>query len=170
MKKYYAAALILILAFLVTLRVLSPNNSPWLPNVKITPGAIDPRVTQANIASTICVVGYTATVRPVVSYTNNLKRTQLDSGYRYGNDTNLQDYEEDHLIPLEVGGNPNSPLNLWPEYLYGSYGAHIKDQLEDEMHYLVCHGKISLKAAQAAFTPNWILGYQKYVKGGTTSN
>ena len=31
-------------------------------------------------------------------------------------DTNpISDYEEDHLIPLELGGSPTSPLNLWPE-------------------------------------------------------
>lgn len=35
-----------------------------LPRHDLTPGAIDPRVTQSNIRSTICRRGYTATVRP----------------------------------------------------------------------------------------------------------
>jgi len=44
-------------------------------------------------------------------------------------------YEEDHFIPLEVGGNPEDPGNLWPEpwnLKIGSsdYGAHTKDFLE----------------------------------------
>src|SRR5579872_5329391 len=40
-----------------------------LPDPTCTPGSIDPAVTQATILSTICVNGYTKTVRPPVSYT-----------------------------------------------------------------------------------------------------
>src|SRR5689334_15986180 len=42
-----------------------------------TPGATNPHVTQANIRTTICVVHWTTTIRPPVSYTNALKRQQL---------------------------------------------------------------------------------------------
>jgi hypothetical protein len=35
-----------------------------LPRHDLTPGAIDPRVTQSNIRNTICRRGYTSTVRP----------------------------------------------------------------------------------------------------------
>ena len=134
-----------------------------LPNYAKTPGAIDPRVTQANIASTICVVGYTKTVRPPVSYTNSLKYQQLHSGYAVGGDMNMHDYEEDHLIPLAVGGNPTSPLNLFPQFYGGPYGARHKDQLELKMHLLVCAGSISLANAQAAFKKDWRIAYRKYV-------
>src|SRR6185437_12780780 len=34
------------------------------PDASITPGAIDPRVSQGNVQQTICVSGYTARVRP----------------------------------------------------------------------------------------------------------
>src|SRR5664279_936918 len=44
-----------------------------LPDSSCTPGAMDPKVTQDNIDQTICVSGYTKTVRPPVSYTNSLK-------------------------------------------------------------------------------------------------
>ena len=76
------------------------NNG--LPDMTCTPGAVDSRVTQVNIKSTICVSGYTSTVRPSTTYTNNLKRQQIIA-YGYS-DTNLSDYEEDHFIPLEIGG------------------------------------------------------------------
>lgn len=33
-----------------------------LPNPRMTPGAIDPSVTQENIHKTVCVKGYTKTV------------------------------------------------------------------------------------------------------------
>ncbi|MFF3517985.1 hypothetical protein [Streptomyces sp. NPDC002573] len=44
-----------------------------LPGSSCTPGAYNPDVTQSNIHSTICVSGWSATVRPPTSYTNPLK-------------------------------------------------------------------------------------------------
>ena len=42
-----------------------------------TPGVLNPDVTQGNIRSTICRHGWTATIRPPVDYTNDLKRKQM---------------------------------------------------------------------------------------------
>ena len=33
----------------------------------------------------------------------------------YGETGSPSDYQEDHLISLELGGNPTDPRNLWPE-------------------------------------------------------
>lgn len=53
-----------------------------LPDPARTPGAVNPAVTQANINDTICVPGWTATVRPPESYTERLKRRQIaEYGY-----------------------------------------------------------------------------------------
>ena len=134
-----------------------------LPNRALTPGAVDPRVTQANIHATICVSGYTRTVRPSESYTERIKFRQLDSGYNLAGDTAASHYEEDHLIPLEVGGNPRSVTNLWPEPWRVTWDAGRKDRLENAMHRLVCSGAISLVAAQRVFATNWIAGYRRYV-------
>ena len=139
------------------------SENSGLPNVKLTPGAINPAVTQANIRSTICVVGWTATVRPPVNYTNQLKYNQLHSGYNLDGDLNMKDYEEDHIVPLEVGGNPSSPLNLFPEPHNIKYSSYVKDQLENQIHLLVCSGKLSLKAGQEIFLTNWEKGYRKYI-------
>ena len=141
----------------------SSAQAPGLPNSKLTPGATNPAVTQSTIRSTICVIGYTKTIRPPVSYTNKLKYDQLHSGYNVNGDLNMRDYEEDHLIPLEVGGHPSSPLNLFPQYYKASAGARYKDKLENKMHLLVCSGRITLKAAQAVFRGDWTAGYRKYV-------
>ena len=147
--------------------VASPaySASSGLPNVKVTPGMASPLVTQANIASTICVVGYTKTIRPPVSYTTPLKYKQLDSGYNLYGDRAARDYEEDHLIPLEVGGDPTDVKNLWPEPRLIVWGTSKKDELENKLHLLVCAHQISLKAAQQVFTTNWIAGYKKFVSG-----
>ena len=48
-----------------------------LPDAKLTPGAIDPTITQQNIQNTVCVKGYTKTVRPPAYYTNKLKKAQI---------------------------------------------------------------------------------------------
>ena len=68
-----------------------------LPDHNCTPGAVDPRVTQDNIQQTICVSGYTKTVRPSTSYTTPLKVRQMAL---YGWTGTTSDYEEDHLIAL----------------------------------------------------------------------
>ena len=153
---------ILLISLLVLLPFGADAASFTLPIRALTPGAIDPVVTQKNIGSTICVVGYTKTVRPPVSYTNALKLIQLSGSYsRYGS-TDMKLFEEDHLIPLAVGGSPTSPKNLWPE-LWDL--ARKKDQLELKMHLMVCAGKISLAAAQSIFATNWYSGYVTYVQG-----
>ena len=133
-----------------------------LPIRSITPGAIDPSVTQENIGSTICVVRYTKTVRPSSSYTNALKYKQLSGSYsRYGT-TNMKLFEEDHLIPLALGGAPRDPKNLWPEPWDL---ARKKDVLELKMHLMVCAGKITLSKARSIFATNWYQGYLTYAAG-----
>jgi hypothetical protein len=133
---------------------------PGDPNSVLTPGATNPAVTQATIGRTICVVGWTTKIRPPSSYTTALKRQQIVA---YGDrDHNLADYEEDHLISLEIGGAPRSPANLWPEpYTVKlsdgrSVGARVKDLLENRLHALVCAHKLSLAGAQRDIASDWI--------------
>ncbi|KVV40947.1 hypothetical protein WT27_13570 [Burkholderia territorii] len=131
-----------------------------LPDATLTPGAINPDVTQENISSTVCVKGWTRTVRPPMWYTNKLKKTQIrEYGY---DDTNPRDYEEDHLIPLSVGGNPTDPRNLWPQPRHSEWNADRKDDLEFALYKGVCNGEISLAEAQHAFATNWIEAYRRY--------
>ena len=124
-----------------------------LPDRHCTPGAVNPAVTQADIGSTICKSGWTATVRPPESYTEKLKITQIDSWYHYA-DRRLHDYEEDHLIPLELGGSPRSAANLWPEYDAGHI-PNPKDTVENALNRAVCGHRVSLAAARAAIAANW---------------
>ncbi len=108
-----------------------------------TPGALNQDVTQATIRSTICRHGWTRTVRPPVSYTNALKLRQLSE---YGLRGPPSHFQEDHLISLELGGDPVDPRNLWPEPYPR---AAAVDQIEDELNRKVCDGSLSLAAAQA---------------------
>ncbi len=132
-----------------------------LPNPKLTPGTANPAVTQSDIRQTICRPGYTRAIRPPERYTERLKRTQLHA-YHY-RDQHIWHYEEDHLVPLEVGGNPTDPRNLWPEPRYGRWNARRKDKLENVVHRLVCSGKLSLHQGRTLFEHNWIKGYEHYL-------
>lgn len=119
-------------------------------NVLAAPmGVVNPAVTQENIHQTICVPGWTATVRPPSSYTNALKRKTIPKH------TSPRLYEEDHILPLGVGGHPSDPKNLWPQPWKGKCGAKLKDVTERTMHDAVCSGTISLKDAQKQFMP-WV--------------
>lgn len=129
-----------------------------LPDPSCTPGVYYSGVTQSNIHSTICVSGWTDTVRPPTSYTNPLKEQGIiDYGY---SDTNMADYEEDHLVPLELGGSPRDPGNLWPEPHYGTQTAYTKDGTETKLKNAVCAGTITLSAARSAIKTNWTTALQ----------
>ena len=121
-----------------------------LPDPRCTPGAVNPSVTQDNIRNTICVPGYTKTVRPPVIYTTPLKIRLMES---YGFTDSRSNYELDHLIPLEIGGNPYDVRNLWPEPGYGEYNFHIKDRYENYLNNAVCSG--SLRDIATNWISNW---------------
>jgi hypothetical protein len=130
-----------------------------LPDLRCTPSALNRDVRQSNIEATICVSGWTRTVRPPTSYTNKLKVRGIE---QYGfADKTLGDYEEDHLVPLAVGGSPRSSKNLWPEPYRGKFGARVKDKLETFLHRRVCDGTIRLTKARKAFR-NWEAAFKRF--------
>lgn len=142
--------------------LIAAAPAPNLPNPQRTPGAIDPAITQGDIGATICNRDWsTRSIRPPEDYTYRLKRYQLHRwGYR---DRRTRDYEEDHLISLELGGAPSSPRNLWPERWRGACGAHTKDRVENALHRAVCEGRITLRQAQHEIATNWMAAYRQWV-------
>jgi hypothetical protein len=104
-----------------------------LPDRRCTPGAIDPAVAQADIHSTICVAGYTDTVRPPASQTEAFKFDQAYPAYGIAPGT---ESELDHLVPLELGG-ANDAANLWPEV---GPVPNPKDSVEEALGRAVCDG------------------------------
>lgn len=119
----------------------------------VPPGQLILRVTQDNIDSTICVSGYTKTVRPSVSVTEPQK---LASMRAYGFTDSPSNYEFDHLIPLEIGGAPDDLRNLWPESHLTTPDSYDKDSLENYLHKQVCSGAMDLQTAQNEIATNWV--------------
>jgi hypothetical protein len=137
-------------------------GSDPLPDPNCTPGAVNPRVTQGNIGSTICQSGYTSTIRPPEGVTGEEK---VASAAAYGYTGSLHTAEYDHLISLELGGDPNDPSNLWVEPNDRPNAAstyNTKDGLENRLKGLVCSGQLTLVAAQRAIATDWVAAYQQY--------
>jgi len=124
----------------------SPPPSP--PTLGAYPGgAINAAVTQDNIKETICVTGWTATVRPATSHMNAIKLKLLRAQGLA--DADKAKYELDHYIPLELGGHPSRADNLWLQPWDGDMGARAKDRLENQLKKMVCAGEVTLEHKRA---------------------
>lgn len=117
---------------------LSPERASWI----LTPGVVNADVKPGSLAATICKHGWTSTIRPPSSYTDNLKVEQMKVYRRRGSPS---DYQEDHLISLELGGDPTDPKNLWPE---PRPRAEKVDGIENDLNDAICSGSMSLSEAQ----------------------
>src|SRR5919198_5126235 len=113
--------------------------------VQISPrrGCARARGLEAKRSKTVCVKGWTATMRPPTSYTNASRSGSSPPGTT---PTRTHHYEEDHLISLELGGAPWSKKSLWPEPHSQSAKS---DPRENAWHRLLCSGTLTLKQAQA---------------------
>jgi hypothetical protein len=122
---------------------------------------LNPDVTPATIRQTICVVGWTASIRPPSSYTSALKVEQLQQiGFA---DQNPADYEEDHRMPLELGGAPSDPRNLSPEAHSGTpNNSYTKDTAENLARSWVCNQGADLRQVQTDFIAMWLGPYPTY--------
>ena len=89
--------------------------------------------------------------------------------YRYA-DTQATHYEEDHLIPLELGGHPTDPKNLWPEPLTPILGSDLqgelgpvtpatKNRFEAYLQRQVCAGAETLAQARRDIAADWIAAW-----------
>jgi hypothetical protein len=111
---------------------------------------INPAVTQETIATTICMPGWTKTVRPSARYTARIK-IKLIRELEIPDEL-LVDFELDHRIPLALGGAPSEPRNLelqpWDE-------AGEKDRIETCLSRAVCAGTITLDEARRRIWADW---------------
>lgn len=139
-------ALVVLALVLLAAAAFMPHGStskgPYHADLARTPGVLNPDVAQANIAATICKHGWTRTIRPPTGYTNDLKLKQMRE---YGVTGSMSQYQEDHLISLELGGHPTDARNLWPEPY--PRAAQV-DSIENDLNAKVCAGDMSLDEAQ----------------------
>jgi hypothetical protein len=135
-----------------------------LPDRQVTPGTINVAISEQQYRAQCHVKGWTRPYRPAVSFTNSLKKLQMNKyGYPLAD---IRDYEEDHLVPLCLAGAPQDPANLWPQPRFGEWNAERKDALEAKLCRLACDGKMPLAEAQREIATDWISAYRKYMGVG----
>ncbi len=168
----------------------SCSGFPLCPTSSITPGAIATRDKNVVCTQSTKTVRYVSASEKQQVYTNynvdpstklraeklvkNTGAADVDEVRSSGLNPEMPGkpgpggarYEVDHLIPLELGGS-NDVTNLWPQSYVSTWGAHIKDELENRLHKLVCAGTITLPEAQDAIKTDWIKAYRKYVAAGS---
>jgi|SRR5215469_4509039 len=137
-----------------------------LPDPKVTPGAIDP--ISGNDLKHLCDP-LAFLPRPEFGYTRQAELVQLNSaGYV---DKEPSHYEENHLIPIILGGAVDDQRNLWPEPYTGTWNARLKDRIDLELHRRVCLPRgnpewLPLDQAQREIATNWINAYKAYLPAG----
>ena len=161
-KKYFVLYFVLIFFFssnivFATYGVQTKTShcvDSVLPDPACSPGA----VLTTNI-KTICVVGYTKTVRDVPL--SEKKKVFQEYSIPYSEHSN---YEVDHIISLEIGGS-NDISNLFPESYLIKNGARVKDVLENYLHRQVCNGSMTIAEAQKEISSNWLYYYDLKILG-----
>jgi hypothetical protein len=116
-----------------------------LPDPKLTPGAVDPKLGYHQICD---------------DKLPPRKKIKACTYRRYGIADNGH-YEADHLIPRELGGADVCD-NLWPQ---GWAEASAEDSCEDAMRIAYCSGpepRPALADLQRAMATNWIEACRKY--------
>ena len=135
--------------------------SPPAQEQSIPPEVLNPDVRQETIGQTICVAGYTTSIRPSTNYTNGIKAKLIrDKGLAA---SAANEYELDHHLPLALGGHPRNPRNLVLQPWAGEEGARKKDRLERKLQALVCSGALLLKTARQEIYFNWSAAYEKHI-------
>jgi len=128
-----------------------------IPDRRLTPGA-----TRAVTIGDVCSMAHEEVIREVPT---SLRQKILQE---YGIvNARAEDYEIDYLIAPGLGG-ADDIHNLWPEpYKSATWNAHVKDDLEERLHQMVCAGKVDLSTAQNEIATDWIAAYKKYFRTDT---
>ena len=161
-----AALLAIVLAVLLVVppshgrsfHVHAPYPAGVVPDRKLTPGDVNPDITEAVVTAP----GFRTSRYRDVTY----EEKQEDADEYKVPWSEHSKYEFDHLIPITVGGS-NNLYNLWPEPLHVNVdgydmGAKTKDELEDTIGKLVRSGRMPIAEGQALFK-DWPAAYQEYV-------
>ncbi len=147
--------------------ISSVDMMAMYPDPTITPGAVNPAITQDTMGQTICNKSWhTGSVRDQSS--SAAQKNKLYGLYHIAKPANNtgkdQTCELDHLISLELGGSDDLS-NIWPEC--GPANVALaqrffkeKDTVENYLHAKVCAETMTLDEAQSAISTDWYAVFQ----------
>jgi len=143
--------------------VYGHSQGKFLPDLKVTPGAVDKTLVAdltkashivAGVEHNICAADFRTPAFRVATKSQKIK-TAVCRQYGILAGCPGPQWELDDIIPIFVGGQ-NIQINLWPQPIVE---ARIKDhQVEDLLggpKGLVCRGKITLADAQSCIVNDW---------------
>lgn len=111
---------------------------------------VNPDVTPENIHETICVSGWSGSVRPPQIYTDRVKKHLMrEAGIPL---EDIHEYILDHVIPISSGGSPTALSNL---RLQRREESLEKDRAENRSHQFICDGRLDLRSAQRTMATDW---------------
>jgi hypothetical protein len=155
-------------------RPAAPPDLPattW-PDRNLTPGAVDPVVTDDAICAHDWSPGNPPqrggdmTYSRAARHTSSHIKNAVFAAYHIANPHDGgHTWEIDHLVPLALGGR-DVIENLWPESRAGEgMNAWAKDRLEYRLYRLVCNPApgaqpMSLAQAQTAIRTDWVAAYR----------
>ena len=119
---------------------------------RCTPGAPNPAAV-ANPEKTICQQSYLAKLGKAEAGVQHLKLAMM---IRYGSAGNPSTYVLAQLVPVEDGGSPTDPKNLWPILLDGWGGARTQAVVANAVHAQICVGKVTVRQAAQLFKGDWL--------------
>ena len=85
-----------------------------------------------------------------------MPRLKIAMMIRYGSAGNPSTYVLDQLVPVEDGGSPTAPENLWPILRQGWGGALTQAVVANAVHAQICAGKVTVGQAAELFEGDWL--------------
>ena len=119
---------------------------------RCTPGVLN-AAAAANPQKTICQRSYLARLEKAAAGVEHLKIAMM---IRYGSAGNPSTYVLAQLVPVEDGGSPTDPKNLWPILLDGWGGARTQAVVANAVHARICNGKTTVGQAAQLFEGDWL--------------
>lgn len=115
------------------------------------PGVVDAAV-RGHTAQTICSPGWLATTTKVKPSVASLDQLLI----KYQLPGNPVTYVAAQVIPVEDGGSPTGPANLYPLPLNGYGGQRTRMLVADELHREICASKITVAQSAKLLEGDWL--------------
>jgi len=115
------------------------------------PGKLNPTTT-SNIAQTICNPAWVTAASHIQPPPSTLDKLLIE----YQLPGNPVTYALARVIPVQDGGSPTSPLNLYPLPLNGFGGQQTRTVVANQLHDEICSHKITIAQAAQMLQGDWL--------------
>jgi hypothetical protein len=121
------------------------------PDPSCAPGELSTGVT-GNTGETVCNQAWIAAASRLQPSATTLEQLLIE----YQLPGNPATYALARVIPVQDGGSPTSPSNLYPLPLYGYGGQQTRGAVADELHDEICSHKITVAQATTTLEGDWL--------------